>query len=89
MKKGKHRKYDKPFWRRWPGKWPFKYIWYLWNPLRLVDKKLRVIPDIPRKLKARKQSVKEHARRKAAGQGENLCFSCTVTRSMDFSGDTD
>lgn len=89
MKKGKHRKYDKPLWQRWPGKRPFKYIWMIWNPLKFVDKKHRVIADIYNKRKAKKQSIKERAKRKAAGQGENLCFSCTVTRSMGFSGDTD
>lgn len=88
MKKGKHRKYDKPFYLRWPGKWPFKYIWYLWNPFRFVDKKHRIITDIYNRHKAKKFSIKERQRRKDAGQGEKLCYSCTIVRSMGFSGDS-
>jgi hypothetical protein len=86
---GIHRKYDKPFYRRWPGKWPFKYIWYLWNPFKIVDKQLLIIADIFKRRKNRKTSLTERTRRLEAGEGAKNCFTCTITRSMDFSGSTD
>jgi hypothetical protein len=86
---GIHRKYDKPFYRRWPGKWPFKYLWQLWNPFKIVDNRLIIIADLWQKRKHRNISLTERSRRKAAGEGEKKCFSLTVTRSMDFSGNTD
>ena len=89
MKKGKHRKHDKPIYRRWPGKWPFRYIWMLWNPLRIVDKRHRIIADYFMRKKGREISRKEREKRKLAGEGERKWFSCKVTRSLDFSGNAD
>ena len=86
---GVHRKYDKPFYRRWPGKWPFKYIWMLWNPFKFVDSKHIIIADIFKKRKNRKISITERERRAKTGEGPKKCFKQTVTRSMDFSGSAD
>jgi hypothetical protein len=86
MRKGKHRKHDKPFYLRWPGKWPFKYIWMLWNPFGFIDYKYRIIPDLYQKAQGKKRSEKERERRKSKGLGENLCFNCRVVRTLDFSG---
>ena len=78
-----------PFYRRWPGKWPFRYIWMLWNPFRIVDNKQRRISDLSAKKRAKEISRKERAKRKLAGEGEKQWFSCKVTRSLDLSGNTD
>jgi hypothetical protein len=86
---GIHRKYDKPFYLRWPGKGPLKYIWMLYNPFNIVNKQHIIIADILKKRKHKKISITERSRRSQAGEGPKKCFKATLTRSMDFSGKSD
>ena len=85
----KYKKFGKP-WYRWVfGYWPLRWLWLIWNPLKVVNKEGMMIADIAKRRRGKKLSKQERQRRKDAGEAERQCFTVQVIRSLDFEGGSD
>lgn len=65
---------------------PFKFLWRVWNPLRLPDSSGGVIADIKMKMKSKKTSKIENSKREKEGKRGPKRWTIKVTQSIDLSG---
>ena len=82
-----YKKHGKPWWRWVFGVWPFSWLWWFWNPLRIVNyKEGKIIKDIRLRKVSKLTSQREKQRRRDAGEAMSKCFTIKLIRSLDLDG---